>query len=150
MAKAKRVKGHRITSANQEVTLKKIKTKGRPPGTKKKRSFVQTRLGCLLFYAAPIEYKMIMESFNTSNPFPFPQVEVVEVVMRASNSLIKDTETYRLAYRDFLKYGKFPPREWKDTPARIKNYVKLAQRREKYLLMNSKRKVKEFRGLSGK
>lgn len=147
MATAPQKKGLvRITQASTKRP--KSSPIGRPKGTVTKREFEETKVGCFMKIAAPLEYDIIMKSLP-SGPFKLPLPEIVRIVAKASgNRVLMSTMFFK-----FLEYyetnGAYQPRKSKPTPELIRIYTKRKEDADRYVAENSRNKIARFKKARG-
>lgn len=96
----------KIKGVRQTNPMKPLSGKlGRPQGTRARRKFEETRLGFMLKYETPLEYSLIMGAAQSKNPFPAPEIELIEAVCNASDDISFSKSKFKKYLEEYRKNG---------------------------------------------
>ena len=126
-----KVRGVRVTVPASKKGYGKGTKGGRPKGTYKRYHFSQTKLGFMMRYETPAEYKLVMGDNDTENYFYEPPIEQIEVVAKASPDPSFKKKKFKRYLEEYRKYGNCCFRPKLMTPAREKYYTKMYEMKMK-------------------
>ncbi len=106
------------------MSRKKKETRGRK---KKRRSFLETRIGFLLAHKTPLEYRLLIEASGVSAP----NADLIEAISYVSLDPFFKTTTFRWALIEYRKSGLYPPYFVKPNVDKELRYIKYRRERPK-------------------
>jgi len=137
--KPSKLQGTRTTSPG----LRKSQLKGRPPGTRLKRQFEETRLGFMLKYETPLEFELIMQATKKA-VFKKPDINLIEAVCSASDDISFNKAKFKKYLQEYRDHGIHCDRPKVITPERERYYELLRRNKTKAYMVGKKKMLKKL------
>ena len=109
-----------------KTPVKKKKNQSKKRGLKKrKRLFEETKLGFFIQHEAPLEYRILRESFDLSNMDVEILAKLIESISYSSGCKLFRKTKFRLALIEFREYGYYAPKIIKNSVDKELYYMRI-------------------------